>query len=590
MPADFSQYVDLTIHDVQPVDVYLGAIELARITMPEFTLRQGTPEDALFQAFAYMSSLSVGAINRLPSRLMEGLSKMLGTTRSYGARASVAVEFISTDNDGAYIPAGSIFSFSEKIAGDTYQYTFELAEDIVIDSVESGTTIPALAILYSQAIGIHPVLISGDLLTPLNVNVNLDTVTVWEDGVSTTGTVGSITGRLLQGSTTFTSSGTSIAGAATYTGVTQSATSGTGSGAVFTIAKAGGGTAYSGAITVTITSGGSGYAVGDTITIPGASLGVGATTPANNLTLTVATALGSPWSATVTNMSTTSGFAVGSALTATAGTGTLNGGSPTSVIVASIPTSTSMTYTVTGGTTPTAGTVTNVTGSLYPNPFTNGLEPEDDFTYLSRVRTHIASLSDVLVTASQLQAYVAITYPNISRCRVYDNTQSTDESSLLFAGATAGFATVFVYGVGQDLTSTERNSVAAQLAEKSVAGLTIGVSSFRRAGLEVEIDVVYDSRLADYDVESLIKSVIYNSLSPDNFPSNEQHVRTSYISSFLLGLDGIISVGNVVLTGTDANSDTNAANGDLPFLRKGTLPLISDIDNDITVNLTSRVV
>jgi hypothetical protein len=492
MPADFSQYVDLTIHDVQPVDVYLGAIELARITMPEFTLRQGTPEDALFQAFAYMSSLSVGAINRLPSRLMEGVSKMLGTTRSYGARASVAVEFIATDNDGAYIPAGSIFSFSEKIAGDTYQYTFELAEDILIDSVESGTTIPALAILYSQAIGIHPVMISGDSLVPLNVNVNLDTVRVWEDGVSTTGTVGSITGS-------------------------------------------------------------------------------------------------GPWTATITNMSSTSGFAVGSTLTATAGTGTLYGGSASAVIT-SIPTSTSVTYTVAGGTIPTAGTITNVTGSLYPTPFTNGLEPENDFTYLSRVRTHIASLSDVLVTASQLQAYVATTYPNISRCRVYDNTNSTNNASLQIGGVTAGFATVFVYGIGQDLTNTERNNITAELSEKSVAGLTIGVSSFRRAGLEVEIDVVYDSRLSDYDMESLVKSVIYNSLSPENFPSNEQHVRTSYISSFLLGLDGIISVGNVVLNGTDANSDTNAANGDLPFIYKGTLPLISDIDNDITVNLTSRVI
>jgi hypothetical protein len=424
---------------------------------------------------------------------MEGLSKMLGTTRSYGARASVAVEFIATDNDGVYIPAGSIFSFSEKIAGDTYQYTFELAEDIVIDSVESGTTIPALAILYSQAIGIHPVMIGGDLLTPLNVNVNLDTVAVWEDGVSATGTVGSIAGS-------------------------------------------------------------------------------------------------GPWTATITNMSSTSGFAVGSSLTATSGSGTLYGGSPTSVVVDELLTSTSMTYIVTGGTTPTAGTVTNVTGSLYPTPFTNGLEPENDFTYLSRVRTHIASLSDVLVTASQLQAYVAVTYPNISRCRVYDNTDSTDNVSLEFDGETEGFVTVFVYGVGQDLTTTERNNITAELAEKSVAGLTIGVSSFRRAGLEVEIDVVYDSRLSEFDIESLIKSVIYNSLSPENFPSNEQHVRTSYISSYLLGLDGIISVGNVVLNGTDANSDTNAANGDLPFIYKGTLPLISDIDNDIVVNLTARVI
>jgi hypothetical protein len=495
MPADFSQYVDLTIHDVQPVDVYLGAIELARITMTEFTLRQGTPEDALFQAFAYMSSLSVGAINRLPSRLMEGLSKMLGTTRSYGARASVAVEFIATDNDGAYIPAGSIFSFSEKIAGDIYQYTFELAEDVVIDSVESGTTMPALAILYSQAIGIHPVMIGGDLLTPLNVNVNLDTVAVWEDGVSATGTVGSIAGS-------------------------------------------------------------------------------------------------GPWTATITNMSSTSGFAVGSSLTATSGSGTLYGGSPTSVVVDELLTSTSMTYIVTGGTTPTAGTVTNVTGSLYPTPFTNGLEPENDFTYLSRVRTHMASLSDVLVTGSQLQSYVATTYPNISRCRVYDMTSATDGDSLLIGASTTlgkGFATVFAYGVGQSLSASERTNIEAQLMEKSIAGLTIGVRDFFRAGLTVTIDVVYDSRLSDFNIESLVKSVIYNSLSPDNFPTNEEHIRTSYISSFLLGLDGIISVGNVVLTGTDANSDTNEGNGDLPFINKGTLPLIDSL-NDITVTLYPRVV
>jgi len=68
-----------------------------------------------------------------------------------------------------------------------------------------------------------------------------------------------------------------------------------------------------------------------------------------------------PWTATITGMSSTSGLSVGSTITATAGTGTLYGGSPTSVIVASIVSGTSITYTVTGGTTPTAGTITNVT-------------------------------------------------------------------------------------------------------------------------------------------------------------------------------------------------------------------------------------
>jgi len=67
-----------------------------------------------------------------------------------------------------------------------------------------------------------------------------------------------------------------------------------------------------------------------------------------------------PWTATITGMSTTAGLFVGSPITATSGSGTLYGGSPTSVVVASIVSTTSITYTVTGGTTPTAGTITNV--------------------------------------------------------------------------------------------------------------------------------------------------------------------------------------------------------------------------------------
>lgn len=68
-----------------------------------------------------------------------------------------------------------------------------------------------------------------------------------------------------------------------------------------------------------------------------------------------------PWTATITNMTSTTGLVVGSTIAATAGTGTLYGGSPTSVVVASIVSSTSITYTVTGGSIPTAGTVTTIT-------------------------------------------------------------------------------------------------------------------------------------------------------------------------------------------------------------------------------------
>ena len=68
-----------------------------------------------------------------------------------------------------------------------------------------------------------------------------------------------------------------------------------------------------------------------------------------------------PWTATITGISSTAGILVGQNITATAGTGSLFGGSPTSVLVASIVSGTSITVTVTGGTTPTVGTITTIT-------------------------------------------------------------------------------------------------------------------------------------------------------------------------------------------------------------------------------------
>ena len=141
--------------------------------------------------------------------------------------------------------------------------------------------------------------------------------------------VGIETGRSLSGSTTFLySGGTSVVGASTYTAVSQLSTSGSGTGATFTVQKTGSGLFY--ASTVSFSG---------TMTI-GSISGTG------------------PWTATVSGITSTTGAVVGATLTGSGGTGTLYGGSPSSVVIASF-TSTSITYTVTGGTTPTAGTVTS---------------------------------------------------------------------------------------------------------------------------------------------------------------------------------------------------------------------------------------
>ena len=67
-----------------------------------------------------------------------------------------------------------------------------------------------------------------------------------------------------------------------------------------------------------------------------------------------------PWTATITGLTSTSGLFVGDRLTATTGTGSLHGGSPTRIVVTSIISATSISYSVTGGTAPTAGTINNV--------------------------------------------------------------------------------------------------------------------------------------------------------------------------------------------------------------------------------------
>ena len=507
MPINFSPYISLTPANLEPGDIYQNSIDVALTVLPEFNLRRGTLEDAIFQASAYMNALNIATINSLPSRLMEGFVKLVGYSRFEGTRATVTLTVTAFDTLGGVVPKSTIFAhrYIEQ-DGSVTEYTYETAEEVDLapiwsnatayttgqyvtyndatyEALQNGTnqnpvtqtaywdlvdgvdSYPSASIqVISKTIGYTPTIAAGtelvclttnnvvdtsiseddfspgldgdidsvylsgarthiqalssslatadqiqtsiitnyretlickvyDLTNPANLeftespadgyvtvfvygkdrelnnseltaidtfvtnksvpglevsiqNYNFAPLTIqlaitynstsdasavgeiikqslvnafdymnfptykkditsnyisaiaYRDGVgagvinvsSCTMQHAGIVGYLAQGSTTFTATGDSISGAATYTGRTQSATDGSGTGAVFTITKTGSGTLYAGVTTVTITSGGSGYAVGDTITIPGASLG-GATS-ANNLTLTITGTVG----------------------------------------------------------------------------------------------------------------------------------------------------------------------------------------------------------------------------------------------------------------------------------------------------------
>jgi len=121
--------------------------------------------------------------------------------------------------------------------------------------------------------------IGGTVLT-VNSTTGISAGLVFDRGDGTAVTVTDVTGNDVTISGPLTSA--IIGTAASYAGLSQSATNGSGTGGVFTVSR--NGSSY----TTTVTTPGTGYAAGNTITIAGASLG-GATST-NNATATVSTA------------------------------------------------------------------------------------------------------------------------------------------------------------------------------------------------------------------------------------------------------------------------------------------------------------
>ena len=162
---DFSNYIDLTVNDKQPDEIYNDAIDYAKIALPEFSPRSGTVEDAVLQSTAYMAGVTSGAINRLPNGLMEGIMRLIGVVRKEATFGSVDIEF-TLSGDGLTVPAETIVYFQTTDGDITVQYPFILSADTTAVSSESTVT----ATLTSQIGGILPTIDIGTILSLSQAN------------------------------------------------------------------------------------------------------------------------------------------------------------------------------------------------------------------------------------------------------------------------------------------------------------------------------------------------------------------------------------------------------------------------------------
>jgi len=183
MPSpDFSQYVDLTTYDVQPQDLYQTAVAYAKTALPEFNPRPGTVEDALMQAGAIIGASAMGAINRLPDELMEGILRVMGVERNEPTNSTVEVVF-SLFNAADTVTEDSVFSFDYFDGVSTRQFPFILEEPVTASA--GSTTVNAT--LRSLILGQIPSLTVGTELvaqSPGSVVVSCTTTAQIEQGAN----------------------------------------------------------------------------------------------------------------------------------------------------------------------------------------------------------------------------------------------------------------------------------------------------------------------------------------------------------------------------------------------------------------------
>ena len=162
MPSpDFSNYIDFTIYDIEPALIYDEAIAYARTSIPEFSPRVGTLEDAIMQACAYNTSLIYSQLNRLPNGLMEGLARLSGLERLEATFATGTVEIEVFDNNGVTVSAGTVVQYEVVNDDIITSYPFQTVTDLIIPLGDTTGTVNIQALYAGQ----YPALLTGQVLT-----------------------------------------------------------------------------------------------------------------------------------------------------------------------------------------------------------------------------------------------------------------------------------------------------------------------------------------------------------------------------------------------------------------------------------------
>lgn len=175
MPSpDIRNYVDLTVFDLQPTDIYDAAVEYAATALPEWQPVPGSVEDALLQAASFMTGELVGAINRVPAGVVEALLKLYGVQRIAGQAPEGTVQFTLTNFNGATIPAETRVGFYDTTGDEPVLYVFETTASSSSAVNSNVVNAPIRGLTNTK----YPSLLAGESLQLLSALSFVDQVTL----------------------------------------------------------------------------------------------------------------------------------------------------------------------------------------------------------------------------------------------------------------------------------------------------------------------------------------------------------------------------------------------------------------------------
>jgi uncharacterized phage protein gp47/JayE len=148
MPSpDFTEYIQLSLYDLDPQDVFENARDAYQVEVPEWVPREGSTEVLLMEALGQEVAEGIFAINRLPDGIMEALLKLFGIERDAGSPPVASLTFAVAGTLGYTIPVGA--SARLALAGGLEPIIFTTDTELVIPPGDATGVVSATGDRFS---------------------------------------------------------------------------------------------------------------------------------------------------------------------------------------------------------------------------------------------------------------------------------------------------------------------------------------------------------------------------------------------------------------------------------------------------------